>query len=61
MKEHRRQGVGAALLEKMLRDVRKEGARAAVLLASHTGALLYPQLGFQRIGQLYIYAPPKPK
>lgn len=59
LQSRRRQGIGAALLEKMLRDLKKEGAPASVLLASHTGALLYPQLGYQRLGQLFIYAPPK--
>lgn len=55
----RRQGIGKALLEKMLRDDRKHGATQNVLLASHTGALLYPLVGYQRIATLSIFAPKK--
>jgi GNAT superfamily N-acetyltransferase len=56
---HRRRGIGSALLEKLLRDDRAHGARRSVLLASHTGALLYPRLGFEQIGGLLIFAPRK--
>lgn len=57
----RRQGIGKALLEKMLRDDRKYGVTRNVLLASHTGALLYPLIGYERIGTLSIFAPKKIK
>jgi GNAT superfamily N-acetyltransferase len=56
----RRQGIGSALLARMLRDDRTRGMPQAVLLSSHTGALLYPQMGYERRGVLLIYAPPKP-
>lgn len=54
---NRRQGVGSALLGRMLADDRKIGASASYLLATHTGALLYPRLGYEQIGKLLIYAP----
>lgn len=55
--EFRRQGIGGALLSKMLRDDRKYGAKSSVLLASHTGPLLYPTLGYQQKATLLILAP----
>jgi GNAT superfamily N-acetyltransferase len=55
--KHRRQGIGRALLAKMLRDDRARGAKQSVLLSSHTGALLYPKVGYEQIGLLYIFAP----
>jgi GNAT superfamily N-acetyltransferase len=54
---YRRRGIGRALLGRMLRDDRQSGATASVLLASHTGALLYPGVGYVQIGELYAYSP----
>lgn len=56
---HRRRGIGSALLRHLLRDDRARGATHSTLLASHTGALLYPHLGYRRLGTLYLYQPPK--
>jgi GNAT superfamily N-acetyltransferase len=56
---HRRRGIGSALLVKMLRDDRKHGMKKSVLLSSHTGALVYPRVGYEQIGTLLIYAPKK--
>lgn len=53
---HRRCGVGQALLSKMLRDDRARGSKCSVLTASHTGALLYPRVGYDRIGTLFMFA-----
>ncbi len=53
----RRRGIGRALLARMLRDDRSRGAKASVLLASRAGALLYPEVGYARIGTLLILAP----
>jgi len=53
----RRRGIGMALLTKMLRDDKKQGAKQSVLLSSHTGALIYPRAGYEQIGLLYIFAP----
>lgn len=58
---HRRRGIGRALLCHMLRDDRGRGSRCSVLTASHTGALLYPRVGYERIGTLFMFAPKKPK
>ena len=55
--EFRRRGVGRALVCRMLRDDRRHGSQLAVLVASHTGALLYPLVGYEQIGTLYSYTP----
>jgi predicted acetyltransferase len=54
---HRRRGIGQALLCRMLRDDRARGSKCSVLTASHTGALLYPRVGYERIGMLLLFAP----
>jgi GNAT superfamily N-acetyltransferase len=58
-KSHRRRGIGRALLSRMLRDDRARGSKCSVLTASHTGALLYPRVGYERIGTLFMFAPRK--
>jgi GNAT superfamily N-acetyltransferase len=58
---HRRRGIGQALLGRMLRDDRARGSKCSVLTASHTGALLYPHLGYQRLGTLFMFAPRRAK
>lgn len=55
----RRQGIGSLLLRTMLSDDRKRKFHSSVLLSTHSGALLYPKLGYQRIGTLFIWAPGK--
>jgi GNAT superfamily N-acetyltransferase len=52
----RRRGIGQALLSKMLRDDRARGSKCSVLTASQTGALLYPRVGYERIGTLFMFA-----
>lgn len=54
---HRRRGIGSALLARMLKDDRAGGFKKSVLLSSHTGALVYPRVGYEQIGLLYIFAP----
>lgn len=54
---HRRRGIGRALLSRLLHDDKARGSKASVLTASHAGALLYPHLGYERIGTLYVFAP----
>jgi hypothetical protein len=56
---YRRRGIGSSMLAKMLRDDRSRGMKNSVLLSSHTGALLYPQLGYEQIGTLFLLAPKK--
>jgi predicted acetyltransferase len=53
----RRRGIARAMLARMLRDDRAGGADAAVLLASHAGAKLYPVVGYEQIGTLLLYRP----
>ncbi len=55
--EFRRRGIGRALMCRMLRDDRSHGSQLAVLAASHTGALLYPLVGYEQIGTLFLYTP----
>lgn len=54
---HRRRGIGKALMARMLQDDRAHGSRCSVLMATHTGALLYPRMGYERIGTLLIFDP----
>ena len=58
---HRRRGIGQALLCRMLRDDRARNSKCSVLTASHTGALLYPRVGYERIGTLFMFAPERAK
>ncbi|MEO8082482.1 MAG: GNAT family N-acetyltransferase [Ardenticatenales bacterium] len=53
----RRLGLGGALMRRMLIDDRAAGARASVLLASHTGARVYPGVGYVGVGELLIFVP----
>ena len=55
----RRRGIARAMLCRMLRDDRAHGAKTAVLLASHVGAKLYPVVGYERIGTLLLFTPPR--
>ncbi|MBN9220204.1 MAG: GNAT family N-acetyltransferase [Mesorhizobium sp.] len=54
---HRRRGIGRALLSRMLHDDKAKGSACSVLTATHTGALLYPHVGYQRIGTLLMLGP----
>ncbi len=56
---HRRRGIARALLTRMLADDSASGAQANILLSSHTGAKLYPTVGYQEIGELLMFAPPQ--
>ena len=55
--QYRRRGIARAMLCRMLRDDRAHGADMAVLTASHTGARLYPLVGYRQIGLLLAYTP----
>src|SRR5581483_5189515 len=57
----RRRGIGKAMLCKMLRDDRAHGSKRSYLLASHAGALLYPNVGYETLGQLLLYTPVRQK
>jgi GNAT superfamily N-acetyltransferase len=54
---HRRRGLASALMRFMLQDDASHGVAHSVLLASHTGALLYPQLGYAAISNLLMFMP----
>lgn len=54
---HRRRGIGQALMAEMLHDDRARGSRCSVLMATYAGALLYPRMGYERIGTLLIFGP----
>jgi len=53
--DYRRQGIGKALMSRMLLDDRASGQTSAVLLASHSGAMLYPKVGYEKLGTLAIF------
>lgn len=55
----RRRGLGSGLMAALLANEARLGRRANVLLASHTGALLYPRLGYERVGTLMLLMPKK--
>jgi len=57
--QFRRRGIARAMLSRMLRDDRAAGARQAVLLSSHTAAKLYPVVGYEQIGTLLLFTPPR--
>ena len=59
--EHRRQGIAKSMLRRLLFDDRKAGSTKSVLLASHAGMKLYPVVGYEAIGTLYIFTPPRTK
>lgn len=44
----------------MLQDDHATGSTQAVLLASHTGAKLYPVVGYEQIGTLLLFTPRRP-
>jgi GNAT superfamily N-acetyltransferase len=53
--EHRRKGIGTALMTTLLADDRRNRIVASTLLASHTGAKLYPRVGYRPIATLYLF------
>jgi GNAT superfamily N-acetyltransferase len=57
--EYRRRGVGRSMLARMLRNDRAHGSTLSVLSASHTGAMLYPHVGYEFIGELLLFTPRK--
>jgi len=57
--EHRRKGLARALMNKMLADDKRLGATHSVLLASNAGSHLYPTLGYEQIGLLQLFTPPR--
>jgi GNAT superfamily N-acetyltransferase len=52
---YRRRGIGQALMTAMLADDRALGYTHSILLATKTGAMLYPTVGYKRIGTLRLF------
>jgi GNAT superfamily N-acetyltransferase len=59
LSNYRRRGIGKSMIARMLRDDRANGAAYSILLATHTGAMLYPNVGYGVIGELLLYTPKK--
>jgi GNAT superfamily N-acetyltransferase len=57
--EYRRQGIGKSLMSLLLEEDARYGVRFSALIASQTGALLYPQLGYEPHGLLLVFFSPK--
>jgi len=57
--DYRRRGIGKSLMSAMLNEDAVYGAEYSALLASKTGALLYPHLGYEQHGTLLIFTPPR--
>jgi predicted N-acetyltransferase YhbS len=55
--DYRRRGIGKSLMSAMLNEDAAFGAEYSALLASKTGALLYPQVGYEQHGVLLIFMP----
>jgi GNAT superfamily N-acetyltransferase len=53
----RRRGIATALLNHILAEDAHAGVAHHILLASHTGAKLYPRVGYEQLSTLQIYAP----
>lgn len=53
--EFRRRGYGSALMSALLQSDKASGVRNSVLVASTAGAKLYPQLGYELVGELQMF------
>lgn len=58
-RRHRNKGIGRALMLAMLRDDAERGITHSVLTASTAGSLLYPKIGYEQVGMLQLFLPPK--
>ena len=57
--DYRRRGIGKSLMSAMLNEDARCGVAYSALLASQTGALLYPHLGYEQHGVLLLFHPPR--
>lgn len=57
--DHRRKGIGKALMRLVLEEDRKRGAKHSVLYSSPLGMNLYPSLGYKQIGVMLLFGPGK--
>lgn len=56
LEDTRGQGIGSALMTRVLNDAKAQGYHQAVLLATVDGAGIYQKLGFQPVTTYYEYA-----
>jgi GNAT superfamily N-acetyltransferase len=57
--DYRRRGIGGSLMSAMLDEDARYGLEYSALMASETGALLYPRLGYEPHGRLLLFFPPR--
>lgn len=55
--QHRRRGLGRALMLQLLRDCAVQGDRWSVLVSSEEGYPLYRNLGYETLGRIFIFEP----
>jgi ribosomal protein S18 acetylase RimI-like enzyme len=55
----RRRGIGTRLTAAALRAGQERGLRVGTLQASSTGALVYRRMGFEKVAEYQLLAPPK--
>lgn len=55
--DFRRRGYGRALMSFLLLSDKSSGVQRSVLLASSSGAQLYPHLGYRQTGVLQVFCP----
>jgi ribosomal protein S18 acetylase RimI-like enzyme len=53
--DHRRQGIGSAVFQTLLRDARATNRRHCVLQASPDGLGIYSRAGFQSLGEVHTF------
>jgi GNAT superfamily N-acetyltransferase len=53
--EHRRKGMGRALLSQVIEDYRRRGVERFYLGASEAGRPLYASLGFELVAELSVW------
>ena len=56
LEDTRGQGIGSALMTKVLNDVKSAGFKKVVLLATEDGSEIYHKLGFETLTTYYEYA-----
>ena len=56
---YRRQGLGREMMSLMLADDSRLGYARSALVSNSTGALLYPNLGYEKIATMQMFSVPK--
>jgi predicted acetyltransferase len=55
--QHRRRGLGRALMLQLLSDCAVQGDRWSILVSSEDGYPLYRNLGYETLGRILIFEP----